>query len=136
VHLVSQDRELSFVDVLTFPHFDRTTTIMEHICFSDYFPPRKCSPSILVLHRFGGATIDTIHQYLAEVPGEEYGNRSLSKALNNLLKKGLSTNYVVLHNMSCTLTIRMEDEPNKRRRRPIKNQEMKTTSKKSFLDSS
>jgi hypothetical protein len=62
-----------------------------------------------VLHRFGGATIDTIHQYLAEVPGEDYGNRTLSKALNNLLSNGLSTNYVVLHKMARNLIIRMGD---------------------------
>ena len=47
--------------------------------------------------------------HLAQVPGEDYGNRTLSKALTNLLSKGLSTNYVVLHNMSRTLIIRMGD---------------------------
>ena len=42
VHLVSQERDLSLVDVLSFPHFDRTTNRIEHRSFSDYFHPRKC----------------------------------------------------------------------------------------------
>ena len=109
VNMVAQDKDLSFVDVLSFPYFDRMSGSVKQRVFADYFPARKKPPSLLVLHRFGGATTDTIQQYLTEVPGDDYKNRYLSWGLTNFLSKGLITNYVVLHNMSRSLIIRLGD---------------------------
>eukprot|EP00092_Neocalanus_flemingeri_P032536 GFUD01035385.1.p1 GENE.GFUD01035385.1~~GFUD01035385.1.p1 ORF type:complete len:856 (+),score=188.99 GFUD01035385.1:100-2667(+) len=109
VHVVSQDRGLSFVDVLSFPHFDRVSNTIQHRSLRDYFPARKHAPSLLVLHRFGGAIPNTVHQFLSDNPGDEYPMKNLSHALHTLLSRGQSINYIVLHNMSSTLIIRLGD---------------------------
>ena len=49
---------------------------------------------------------------VCEQPDDKYSlglNKDLSCAMNTLLSRGQSTNYIVLHNMSSTLMIRMAE---------------------------
>ena len=109
VSLQTLGRSLTVIDIISFPFFRRN--LMQERRYQDYFPERAVKPSLVVLHRFGGATHSTVERYLTDNPGAAglLPDCHLSNALFCLLSKGFSCNYVAVQTRTGALVIRMAD---------------------------
>ena len=110
VCLQTLGRRLTVIDTISFPFFRRN--LVEERQLRDYFPERLVAPSLVVLHRFGGAAPSTVQRYLTDNSGASFlPDFNLSSALYCLLSKGFSCNYVVVQttNRGGALVIRMAD---------------------------